>query len=63
MEYFDKAMHYTFMIFFGCLGVLVALCVIKIAIEVVGFMLGSTIGTLILGWIAWRYYKRYRETH
>lgn len=61
MEWFDKAMHYTFMVGFGALGVLAALCVIRIAVEVVGFMLGSTLGTLILAGIVYHCYKRYHK--
>lgn len=61
MEWFDKMMHYTLMIGFGALGVLAALCVIRIALEVVGFMLGSTLGTILLGLVVYHWYKRYKN--
>lgn len=61
MDWFAKAMTATIMIGFGLLGFYVGLLVIKIAIDVAGVLLGSSIGTLLLAWILWKLYKANKD--
>ena len=61
MDWFAKAMTATIMIGFGLLGFYVGLLVIKIAIDVAGVLLGSSIGTLLLAWILYKLYKANKD--
>lgn len=61
MDWFAKAMTATIMIGFGLLGFYVGLLVIKIAIDVAGVMLGSSVGTLLLAWILYKLYKANKD--
>lgn len=58
MDWFGKAMTGTIMLGFGLLGFYVGLLVIKIAIDVAGVLLGSSIGTLLLAWILYKLYQK-----
>lgn len=61
MEWFDKLFHWTIMVGFGTLGVLCGLLVLRVAIGVTGVLLGSTFGTLIVGFVLWRAWTRYEK--
>ena len=63
MEWFDKGLTWTIRIGLTAIGVIVGLCILRIAIAVAGVMLGSGIGTIFLGLIAWSMYKSYRKEH
>ena len=63
MDAFDKAFGVTMQIGLGTLGFFVALLLLRITIEVAGFMLGSSLGTLIFAWFLYKAYKRYRKRH
>lgn len=61
MDWFAKAMTGTIMLGFGMLGFYVGLLVIKIAIDVAGVLLGSSIGTIFLAWILYKLYKANKD--
>ncbi len=61
MEWFSKAMSYTIAIGFALMGVYVGLLVLRLAIGVAGFMLGSALGTVILAMVMWHWYKKHKE--
>lgn len=61
MEYFTKAFAWTVAIGFALLGVYTGLLVLRISIEVAGFLLGSTIGTFALLWIMWKLFQKYKD--
>ena len=55
---FQKAMMTTLTIGFGVLGVYVGLCLLRVAIEAAGWMLGTTFGTVVLAIVLWRMYEK-----
>lgn len=63
MDSFEKAFVITMQIGFGALGFFVALLLLRITIEVAGFLLGSSLGTLIFAWILYKLYRRYQKRH
>ncbi len=63
MGYFDKAFDWTMKIGFGALGFFLAILLLRITLEVAGFLLGSTLGTLVFAWLLYAGYKRYRKNH
>lgn len=61
MNLFEKAFAWTIAIGFALMGVYVGLLVLRVSIEVAGFLLGSTLGTIVLLWIMWCIYKRFKD--
>lgn len=46
------------MIGFFIVGALTTIFLLRIVVGVIGAMLGSAIGTVVLAWILWRIYKK-----
>lgn len=63
MNYFDRVFDWTMKIGFGALGFFLAVLLLRITLEVAGFLLGSTLGTVIFAWLIYMWYKRYRRNH
>jgi len=61
MDWFGKAISWTVAIGFAMMGVYVGLLILRIAIGVAGFLLGSSIGTIVLAVIMWEWWKRNRD--
>lgn len=61
MDMFEKCFYWTLAIGFGALGIFVGLLVLKIAIGVAGFLLGSSTGTLVLAWFLWKIYEHHKK--
>lgn len=61
MDWFEKAVSWTIAGGFILLGIYVGLLVLRIAIGVAGFMLGSSVGTIFLAIILWGFYKRHKN--
>lgn len=61
MDYFGKALWWTLAIGFGMIGIWAGLVVLKVAIGVVGYLLGSTIGSFLLVMILIGVYKKYLD--
>jgi hypothetical protein len=47
----------------ACCGICLALCVVYIAVSVAGVLLGSGVGTLLLGYLMWKGYKYWVKNH
>ena len=58
MEFFGKALAWTLMIGFGLIGVWAGLSILNVAIGVVGYLLGSTLGCFVLALIFIGVYKK-----
>jgi Na+-driven multidrug efflux pump len=63
MSYFDKAFDLTMRIGFGALGIFLGILLLRITLEVAGFLLGSTLGTIVFAGLLYAWYKRYRRNH
>ncbi len=61
MDWFGKCMMWTIAIGFGLMGIYVGLLVLRIAIGVAGWMLGSSIGTILLAIILITLYKKNKD--
>ena len=61
MEWFGKGIYWTIAIGCAIMGMYVGLLVLRIAVEVAGWMLGSSFGTIMLAFILWEVYKRSRD--
>ena len=64
MQWFEKTFYTTLAIGFGMLGVFAAAFVLRVAIGVVGIMLGSSLGTIALAFLLWKgcdYWRKSRE--
>lgn len=61
MDMFEKVFRWTMAAFGAIIGFLCALVVIRVALSVLGVMLGSTVGCLIIAVVAIHYFKKYRE--
>lgn len=62
MKHFKSALAYTLLIGFTILGVLTGLALLKIAIGIVGAMLGSAVGTILMAYILWKAIKCFWKT-
>lgn len=58
----DKAFKITMLVAFGCLGVVAALVVFRVALEVTVVLLGSGVGTVIFLLIFWMLYKAFKKS-
>lgn len=63
MDIIFKAFHYAFVFGMGCIGAYVAFVALSVVLGVVGAMLGSGVGTIILIAIFWSAYKKWKENH
>lgn len=61
MNLFEKAFAWTVAIGFVMLGIWAGLLVLKVAIGVAGFMLGSTVGTIVFLLIMWKLYETIKD--
>ena len=61
MDWFGKAVAWTVTAGFVLMGVYVGLLILRMAIGVAGFMLGSSLGTLVLALILWCWYKKNKD--
>lgn len=61
MNLFEKAFAWTVAIGFALMGIYVGLLVLRISIEVAGFLLGSSLGTILLLWVMYMLYKRFKD--
>lgn len=61
MDYFGKAFYMTIGIGFGILGFFTGILLIKVAIEVAGALLGSSLGTILLAWILYTLWKKNKD--
>lgn len=61
MNLFEKAFAWTVAIGFVLLGIWAGLLVLKVAIGVAGFMLGSTVGTIVFLLIMWKLYETIKD--
>jgi len=61
MDWFTKAMSWTITIGLGLLGVYVGLLILRIAIGVAGFLLGSSLGTIVLALILYHWWKANKD--
>lgn len=57
MDIFGKVLSLTVAIGFGLMGFYVGLLILRIAIGVVGFLLGSALGTIVLAVIMYYWWK------
>lgn len=61
MNWFEKGIHYTIMAGLFLLGIYIGLLVLRIAIGVAGFLLGSSLGTIVLIIFVYRWYKKNKD--
>lgn len=61
MNLFEKAFAWTVAIGFALMGIYVGLLVLRVSIEVAGFLLGSSLGTIVLLWIMYMLYKHFKD--
>lgn len=63
MDIIFKTFHYLFVFGCGAIGAYVAFVALSVVLGVVGAMLGSTVGTIILIVLFLSAYKKWKETH
>lgn len=63
MDIIFKVFHYLFVFGCGAIGAYVAFVALSVVLGVVGAMLGSGIGTVILIAVFWAAYKKWKENH
>ena len=63
MDIIFKVFHYAFVFGLGVIGAYIAFVALSIVVGVVGAMLGSTVGTLILIGLFWWYYKKWKKSN
>ena len=61
MDYFGKALWTTVGIGFGLLGFFTGLLIVKVAIDVAGVLLGSSLGTILLAFVLYELYKHNKD--
>jgi len=61
MDWFGKAISWTIAAGFCLMGVYVGLLILRIAFGVAGFLLGSSLGTVLLAILLWNWYKRHKD--
>lgn len=61
MDIFGKALAWTMAIGFALMGIYVGLLILRIAIEVAGFLLGSSLGTLVLVFLLYFWWKAIKD--
>lgn len=61
MDIFGKALAWTMAIGFALMGIYVGLLILRIAIEVAGFLLGSSLGTFVLVFLLYFWWKAIKD--
>lgn len=61
MDWFTKAISWTIAAGFCLMGVYVGLLILRIAFGVAGFLLGSSLGTILLAMLLWSWYKKHKD--
>ena len=61
MDIFTRALRWTMLAGMFLLGIWTGILFLRVAISVVGFLLGSSLGTVILALILWHWYERHKD--
>ena len=55
---FDKALATTLMVGSAAFGIYVGLCILRVALEVAGTLLGTSFGTILVALLIYKFYER-----